>query len=49
MPKNTVTDVPKSENTVQEETLYHFPTVGNGLSIRAKSLEEAEEIIKKLK
>jgi hypothetical protein len=52
MPKNTVTDVPNSENTIEKivpETLFHFPTVGNGISIRARSLEEAEEIIKKLK
>lgn len=49
MPKTTDADTPEiaevpAGTPAVGSTLFHFPTVGEGVSIRATTLQEAQEI-----
>jgi hypothetical protein len=42
---------PEKETPIEppnEQTLYHFPTVGNGITVKAASYEEALALVQKL-
>ena len=50
MPSKTSDNAQAPEPTVELSDLqtFFFPTIGNGISVKARTLAEAEELAKKL-